>query len=83
VRLIAALALREGRLELVPSASDPAFCQAQLLPASQRWDATGQPLDPALLQVGDAVQLGGTLTAQRVLLVTWLCRGHPLPAAAS
>lgn len=83
MRTIAALALSEGRLELRPSASDPTYCQAQLLPECQLWDAGGVPLDPASLQVGDAVQLGGTLTAQHVLLVAWLRCVSTAPTASA
>ena len=82
VRCIAALALAEGMLVLVPSASDPTYSRAQLLPTSQLWEAAGHRLDPAQLQVGDRVQLGGTLTAQHVLRVTWLCRCPPAAAGA-
>lgn len=77
VRCIATVELAEDALELVPSASDPTYSRAQLLPETQLWDAAGNRLAPTQLQVGDSIQLGGTLTPQHVLLVAWLCRCPP------
>src|SRR5689334_959227 len=81
VRRIVALEPATGVLQLRPSASDPTYCRAALGPQTQVVDAGGRPLNPARLQVGDVVQLGGTLTAQRVLLAAWLRRCGPTPTA--